>query len=428
MNYGYVHRRLALPPPADPTPDAVQCRLDALRALPLAEGEPYMWSQSDWALMRFHWAPRKACERLVLGREQLAELAGYGGTLSVELDGDTTYDELLLLLQLESAQEREFGIEVSLGSVFGQYLQSYWVQIPAGGRREIVLRLRRLQTGFDQANAVSLYPYTGEYSQALLLAYQPAQLSYLAQGLDIGGGHTFHRRLRLGEQAPITPREIHFLFRQSPEVDGYVQLDLHWWNTGDQYGEEAPPPDYAQEIDFGHWMPGTRFLARITLEDDGEGGLEMDWEELNEWEARLFDPLLEAPCVLQGPVIVEFEREFNLMARSAEYEVPLLRHRNGQPWTQGEMTVLVHLYESGYHDPMLGDSGGFTTATQPQPVTFADGESVAWLRLQDTHDQNLPHGVFPHYVECWIQSGEGYEIGPRGNQFPVYVVAQQQYE
>lgn len=428
MSYGYVHRRLAPPPPADPTPGAVQCHLDALRALPLAEGEPYRWNQSDWELLRFRWTPRKACERLVLARERMAELASHGGQLIVELDGDTAFSELLLLLQLESAPERELSVEVRLGSVYGQQLQSYWVQIPAGGRREIVLRLRRLQTGMDLANAVPLYPYTGEYATALLLSYQPTALSYLAQGLDIGASYTFHRTLRLGEPAPIAPRDIHFLFRQSPEVDGNVRLDLRWWNTWDQYGEDAPPPDYAGEIDFGHWMPGTRFLARITLADDGQGGLQLDWEELTEWEARLFDPLLEAPCVLQGPVLVEFEREFNLVARNAEYEIPLLRQRDGQPWTQGELTVPVHLYESGYQDPMFGASGGFTTASQPQPVVFSDGESVAWLRLQDTRYEDPTHGAFPHYVECWIQSGEGYEVGPRGNQFPVHVVAQQQFE
>ena len=51
------------------------------------------------------------------------------------------------------------------------------------------------------ATIVSYTARPRRLTQALLLAYQPAQLSYLAQGLDIGGGHTFHRRLRLHDAA-----------------------------------------------------------------------------------------------------------------------------------------------------------------------------------------------------------------------------------
>ncbi|AXQ30448.1 hypothetical protein D0B54_17970 [Solimonas sp. K1W22B-7] len=129
-----------------------------------------------------------------------------------------------------------------------------------------------------------------------------------------------------------------------------------------------------------------------------------------------------------APVVVQFQREVNLLQAASSYALPLQRTRSGQPWTRGELVVHASVIGpdggDGYYG--FGFSGGLVAP--PQSLRFADGESVAWLQLQDLFYGNpvdYPEWeYFPHYVLCSISEGPAHVVGPRGNgEFPVYAVA-----
>lgn len=127
-----------------------------------------------------------------------------------------------------------------------------------------------------------------------------------------------------------------------------------------------------------------------------------------------------APPEAQVPVVVEFERDFNLVYQSAQYEVLLVRHRHGQPATAGTLSVQVRLQGFDGSDPLFGPAGGFAVLAQPR---FADGESTAWLSLADLWYAD-PERSYPHFMSLRIEPGAGFEVGVRGNgSVPVHVVA-----
>ena len=126
------------------------------------------------------------------------------------------------------------------------------------------------------------------------------------------------------------------------------------------------------------------------------------------------------PPAQQDPVVVEFERELNRVYQSAEYEIALVRHRRGQPYTAGSPSVQVRLEGFDGGDFLFGESGGFAMLVQAQ---FAEGESTAWLRVADLwYADSEPR--YPHFMGLRIDPGPGFEVGPRGNgNLPVHVVA-----
>ena len=158
MSYGYVHRRHGTSPGVEEPPpaDQVQCNLAALAALPLASGEPE--SSEGWR--HFRWGPSVPCERVVIP----PGFTDSSTQLDVVIAGLLPQASALLLLQIESEQGAQLTVGASWGD--GQIIGDPQVyEVPAGGRREVVVRFDdygQRFTVFDPATEAPCVLHGGE--------------------------------------------------------------------------------------------------------------------------------------------------------------------------------------------------------------------------------------------------------------------------